>query len=55
MLSVRRRAVKRAARAKDLAKEQTWRSALQKETRKKRYREEGQAEKRKAMKTHGLK
>ena len=48
-------AVKRAARAKDLAKEQTWRSALQKETRKKRYREEGQAEKRKAMKTHGLK
>ena len=48
-------AVKRAARAKETAKEQTWRAALQKETRKKRYREEGQAEKRKAMKTHGMK
>ena len=48
-------AVKRAARAKETAKEEAWRATLQKETRKKRYREEGQAEKRKAMKTHGMK
>ena len=48
-------AVKRAARAKETAKEEAWRMTLQKETRKKRYREEGQAEKRKAMKTHGMK
>ena len=47
--------IKRAARNKELAKEEQWRSTLQKETRKKRYREEGQAEKRKAMKTHGMK
>ena len=35
----REKAAVSAARAKDLAKEQTWRSAQQKETRKKRYRE----------------
>jgi ribosome biogenesis protein BMS1 len=44
-------AAKRKARAKDQAKEQAWRDAHQKDTRKKRYREQGQAEKRKMMKS----
>jgi len=43
-------AVKRKARAKDLAKEQQWRDAHAKDERKKRYREQGQAEKRKLLK-----
>ena len=50
-----KQAERRKQRGKELAKEQAWRDALQRETRKKRYREEGQAEKRKAMKSHGMK
>ena len=52
---VEKQAERRKQRGKELAKEQAWRDALQRETRKKRYREEGQAEKRKAMKSHGMK
>ena len=45
-------AVKRKQRAKDMQKEQEWREKHSKNERKKRYREQGQAEKRKLMKTH---
>ena len=45
-------AVKRKARAKDVKKEAEWREKHSKDERKKRYREQGQEEKRKMMKTH---
>jgi ribosome biogenesis protein BMS1 len=48
-------AVKRKARAKDQAKEAEWREKHSKDERKKRYREQGQDEKRKAMKSNGMK
>ena len=46
--------LKRAARAKETAKEEAWRATLQKETRK-RYREELRRAEKRGVKTHGMK